>query len=188
MSAAALHASFEAAKQDARDLLAGIPEAASNWRRAPGTWSMAECIDHLNVVGRKFLRAADRTIEKGRREGLLAAGPFRYGLLESLFVRSLEPPPMFRVKAPVAFAPASDVSRDEALAAFGALQDELRERLVRAEGLDLRRLKTPSPVRYLKLSLGKAFEGVAAHQRRHLWQARQVKGDAAFPVSPTRPV
>lgn len=182
MNAAALHDAFEAAKADARELVAGLPDASFNWRRAPRTWSMGECFDHLNVVGRKYLRAVDRAIEKGRREGLTGVGPFRYGLLEGLFVRTMEPPPRFRFRAPAAFTPASDVRRHDALAAFLALQDELQERLVQAEGLDLRRLKTPSPVsRYLKLSLGKAFEGVAAHQRRHLWQARQVKKDGAFP-------
>jgi hypothetical protein len=178
-----LHAAFEAAKADARDLTAGVSEAAFNWRPRPGAWSMAECIDHLNVVGRKYMRAADRAIEKGRSENVLGAGPFRYGLLEGLFVRQMEPPPRFRFRAPAAFAPASSVRLDDALASFLALQVDLQERLVRAEGLDLRRLKTPSPVsRYVKLSLGKAFEGVAAHQRRHLWQARQVKADPAFPV------
>jgi DinB family protein len=183
VTVAELRDAFEAAKADARELTAGVSEAAFNWRRAPGAWSIAECVDHLNVVGRKSLRAVDRAIEKGRREGVLGAGPFRYGLLEGWYVRSLAPPPMFRVKTPAAFVPASDVRRDEALAAFLALQDELQERLAQTEGLDLRRLKIPSPVRYLKLSLGKAFEGVAAHQRRHLWQARQVKADPAFPAS-----
>jgi hypothetical protein len=178
-----LHAAFEAAKQDARALAEGVPDAAFNWRRAPGTWSMGECVDHLNVTGRKYLRAVDRALEKGRREGITGAGPFRYGVLEQLFVRLQEPPPRFRLKHPAAFTPSSSVSRGEALAAFLALQDELQLRLAQSQGLDLRRLKTPSPVsKYLKFSLGAAFEAVAAHQRRHLWQARQVKADHAFPA------
>jgi hypothetical protein len=178
-----LHAAFEAAKADARELVSPLPEAAFNWRRAPATWSIGECVDHLNVVGRKYLRAVDRAIETGRRDGITGQGPFRYGLFEGLFARFMEPPPLLRMPAPAAFAPSSEVRRDEALAAFLALQADLQERLVRAEGLDLRRLKTPSPVsRHLKLSLGKAFEIVAAHQRRHLWQARQVKADPGFPA------
>ena len=183
MSVAALHAEFEAAKADVRDLLAGVCDSSFNWRRAPDTWSMAECIDHLNVVGRKYLRALDRAIEEGRSKGLLGAGPFRYGLLEGWAVRTMDAPPMFRVKAPRAFVPAAERRLEEALAAFLALQDEFQKCLARADGLDLGKVKARSPVtRHLKFSLGKAFAAMAAHQRRHLWQARQVRVAAGFPA------
>jgi hypothetical protein len=188
MSIAALHAEFEAAREDARGLLSGIGDHAFNWRRAPGTWSMAECVDHLNLTGRKYLRALDRAIEAGRSKGLLGVGPFRYGLLESWTVRVMDAPPMFRIKAPRAFTPAPEARLAESLAAFVALQDEFQQRLARADGLDLRRVKARSPVsRHLKFSLGKAFAGIAAHQRRHLWQARQLRNDAAFPPTPSAP-
>lgn len=183
MSIAALRAEFETAATDARDLLAGVGDPAFNWRRAPGTWSMAECLDHLNLTGRKYLRALDRAIEEGRVKGMLGAGPFRYGLLESWTVRAMDAPPMFRMKAPKAFVPASEARLAESLAAFVALQDEFQERLARADGLDLAKVKARSPVsRHLKFSLGKAFAAIAAHQRRHLWQARQLRNDPAFPT------
>jgi hypothetical protein len=115
---------------------------------------------------------------------MLGAAPFRYGLLESWTVRAMDAPPMFRMKAPKAFVPASEARLAESLAAFVALQDEFQERLARADGLDLRRVKARSPVsRHLKFSLGKAFAAIAAHQRRHLWQARQLRHDPAFPVA-----
>ena len=184
MSDPALRAEFEAARNDARDLVAGIDDRAFNWRRAPGTWSMAECLDHLNLTGRKYLRALDRAIEDGRAKNLLAAGPFRYGLLERWIVRAMDAPPMFRIKAPKAFVPASEARLAESLAAFVALQNEFQQRLAGADGLDLRRVKARSPVsKHLRFSLGKAFAAIAAHQRRHLWQARQLRNDAGFPTS-----
>lgn len=187
MSVATLHAEFEAAKREARDVVAGLADPAFNWRRTAGTWSMAECLDHLHVVGRKYLRAIDRAIEEGRSKGLLGAGPFRYGLLEGWAVRAMDAPPMFRVKAPRAFAPAAERRLDEALAAFLALQDEFQKSLARADGLDLGKVKARSPVtRHLKFSLGKAFAAMAAHQRRHLWQARQLRSDAGFPAPSAR--
>jgi hypothetical protein len=184
VTAASLHAEFEAARADARDLLAGIGDPAFNWRRVPGTWSMAECIDHLNLTGRKYLRALDRAIEDGRARGLLGAGPFRYGLLEGWVVRAMDAPPMFRIKAPRAFVPAPTAPLAESLAAFLALQDDFQACLARASGLDLGKVKARSPVsRHLRFSLGKAFAGIAAHQRRHLWQARQMRADPQFPGS-----
>ena len=148
---------------------------------------MAECVDHLNVVGRKYLRVIDHAIEDGRARGLTGAGPFRYGLLEGFIVRSLDAPPMFRMKAPKSFVPASETRVDEALRAFVGLQDEMLERVARCEGLDLVKIKVRSPVsRHLKFSLGKVFAAVAAHQRRHLWQARQLKKAAPGPTGSRR--
>ena len=40
---------FEAVTQEARDLAAGLSPAQWSWRPEPGRWSIAECLDHLNV-------------------------------------------------------------------------------------------------------------------------------------------
>ena len=46
----------------------------------------------------------------------------------------------------------------------------------RAEGLDLARIKVATPIsRFLKMSLGAMFEQAAAHERRHIEQARRVR-------------
>jgi hypothetical protein len=46
----------------------------------------------------------------------------------------------------------------------------------RAEGLDLARIKVATPIsRFLKISLGAMFEQAAAHERRHIEQARRVR-------------
>ncbi len=50
------------------------------------------------------------------------------------------------------------------------------KRLMRADGLDLARVRVISPVsRCFRLPLGAYFAFVMAHDRRHLWQARQVR-------------
>jgi len=184
MSVAALRGEFDAARDDARALLAGLDDAAFNWRRVPGTWSMAECVDHLNITGRKYVRALDRAIEEGRARNLVGAGPFRYGLLEGWIVRFMDAPPKMRIKAPKAFVPASEARLAESLAAFVEMQDEFQKCLARADGLDLGRVKARSPVsKRIKFSLGAAFAAISAHQRRHLWQARQLRNDPRFRVA-----
>ena len=65
---------------------------------------------------------------------------------------------------------------------FLALEGRLARRLAEAQGLDLRRVKLTSPfVPLLRVDLGSAFRVVAVHERRHLWQARQVTGAPGFP-------
>jgi hypothetical protein len=44
-------------------------------------------------------------------------------------------------------------------------------------------VKARSPVsKRIRFSLGAAFAAISAHQRRHLWQARQLRNDPAFPA------
>jgi len=175
-------AQFEAAKRDASELVAGLSDAQFNWRPAPGAWSIAECLAHLNVTGQNFLPRIDRRIREARAAGMLSEGPFRYGLLSRVMVRGTEPPAKLKFKAPKIFQPMSEHLIAVIVPAFMTLQDQLIERLRAARGVDLGRVKVTSPVsRLFKISLGQVFPFIAAHERRHLWQARRVREDANFP-------
>ena len=62
------------------------------------------------------------------------------------------------------------------------MQQQIARRLEDAHGLDLRRARVVSPItRLLRLNLGAAFALIASHNRRHLWQARQVREHPSFP-------
>jgi hypothetical protein len=70
------------------------------------------------------------------------------------------------------------------MTAFSGWQDSLADRIRAADGLDLRRARQRSPILpVLKWSLGTMFALVLAHERRHIWQARQVRNSKAFPVA-----
>jgi hypothetical protein len=56
------------------------------------------------------------------------------------------------------------------------LQSQLTLLAQSADGLDLARIKVPTPIsRLIRLSLGMTFAQVAAHERRHLDQAWRVR-------------
>ncbi len=64
----------------------------------------------------------------------------------------------------------------ETLERFDYLQQELQVRIDRSAGLALDRLRLVSPFdARVKYNLYATFCIIAAHQRRHLWQAEQVK-------------
>ncbi len=110
--------------------------------------------------------------------------PAKRGLIGGWVVRIAEPPPRGRVKAPRAFRPKEEQPLDTVVTKFQELQDQIVERLRQANGVDLWRTKIRSPaIALLKLSLGETFALLTAHERRHLWQAEQVKGDPGFPTS-----
>src|SRR5436309_15763015 len=99
-----------AVKAEAQRLLAGRSGAEFNRRPAPGRWSAAECLDHLNAI-RKVLPAIDRTIAGARARGLRSDGPFRYGWFTRSVIRAFQPPPRRRFLNPTLLDPAHEPPR-----------------------------------------------------------------------------
>ena len=174
---------LEAVKADGRAVASGLSHAQFNWRPAPGRWSVAECLVHLNYSVSKTFPAFDRAIAEGRARGLLGQGPFRYGWIASMVARSMEPPPKWRIKTPKMFRlPPAEHAIEPVLREFQAVRDQLARRVRDADGLDLARAKITSPVnRFFRVPLGAYFAFILGHERRHLWQARQVRQSAASP-------
>ena len=175
---------FEQLANDADALVAPLSDAQFTWNPRPNAWSVAECIDHLNVTARLYLPVLDEGIANAIRQGQYSEGPYAYWWLARMFVRMFEPPPRFRTKTPVAFRPPSGRTRHEIMAAFRAYQVQYVDRLRQANGLDLARARARSPVvSWMVFPLGCGFAAMAAHERRHLWQARQVTETPGFPSS-----
>jgi hypothetical protein len=173
---------FERLADDADALAQPLIDEQFNWRPPSGAWTVAQCIDHLNVTARVYLPKLDEGIAEAIRRGLYGEGPFRYNLLARLFVRSQEPTTTMKFKATKVLLPAPARRKQETLAAFRAYQVQFIDRLRQANGLDLARARVKSPVLdLLRMPLGSGFALMEAHERRHLQQARRVIADPAFP-------
>lgn len=163
-------------------LLAGLVDEQAHWRPAPGRWSIAENVDHLTTTGNVYLPAIDEAVETARSRSLYREGPFRYGLLERFMAWSMEPPVRFRLPAPRNIRPGPLRPLPAVREDFFTMQEELRTRIRGANGLDLSLTKVRSPLASrLIVSLGAAFRIILAHERRHLWQARDVRVSQGFP-------
>ncbi|HUR81153.1 MAG TPA: DinB family protein [Thermoanaerobaculia bacterium] len=140
-------------------------------RPTPKRWSAAECIAHLSISSEQFLPVLRDAIAKGRRNG--KRGPVTMDVLGRVLRWFLEPPIRTKVKTSAPFVPKSTRAKADAFGEFASLQDKLMDLVRDARDTDLR-VKIVSPfdkrVRYNLLS---AFRIVAAHERRHLWQAEQ---------------
>lgn len=171
---------FEAIAAEAQSLAAGLTDAQFNWRPAPNSWSVAECLGHLNITTEGALKVIDKLVAELRSKGLRSQGPFRHGWQGRLFIWMTEPP--YRLKVPTFkhMVPPPDRPVREVLPVFLGLQSALLERLARADGLDLTAVHARNPAK-VKLDLGQWFGFVAAHERRHLWQARNVRTNPRFP-------
>ncbi len=181
---------LEILKDDARELTEGLSLEQLNWAPAPGSWSIAQCLAHLNRVDAAYAESVGRGLEAAREKGQVissrtASKPLRYNLFERWFIRAMEPPPKRRLPAPkTAVVAAVDHSLDEVLPPFLANKDRFIDLLRQAEDVDLNRVKIPSPLaKFLKFRIGAVFAFTAAHNRRHLWQAQQIRQHPEFPPS-----
>lgn len=179
----------EVDRQDAEvDALTGsLTHVQANWRPRPGAWSVLENLTHLTLTNRAYLEAIEEATCRGRAMGTTGEGPYRHGWLGKRFVASMEPPPKLRTRTFRAISPSSredpgPMEKEKAVRDFLETQDALSAALKRASGLDLGQVRFRSPLfRLLRLSLGHGFELLLAHNRRHLWQARQVVEHSGFP-------
>jgi hypothetical protein len=178
-------------ERDARAVAAGLSDAAGEWRAAPGTWSVAQCLDHLATANRVYLAAMRPAAERARHERRMRRRPIAPTFFGGLFVKSLEPPAggmRFRLRAPRAIEPASAPTLRGAFDAFIASQEEVRRFLDAYADLDLAGVRFANPfIRGLRFTLATGLHVIAAHERRHLWQARRVR-QAAEELPPSRTI
>jgi DinB superfamily len=173
---------IEQVREDAADLIRGLSDAQFNWSPGPNRWSVAQCLEHLNVSARLYWPVLAEAVTRSRASGLMSPGPFKHGWIGKILVYVAEPPVRRRFTAPKRFRPLSNLPLNQVWPQFLTFQGRLLELLREANGVDLARTKVPFPASdMIQLTLGHGFALVAAHERRHLWQAQQVKEDPNFP-------
>ncbi|HKB11190.1 MAG TPA: DinB family protein [Vicinamibacterales bacterium] len=175
---AALEDGLSAAEHDARALIAGLSEDRGAWRAAPGSWSVAECLDHLATANRVYLGAMQDSAAAALANGRARRRAAQPGLIGGWFVRALEPPVTrrFRMKAPRKIRPRTGPSLADAAARFLDGQEQVRGFLRRYAGVDLAGVRFPNPfIPGVRFSLATGLHVIVAHERRHLWQAWRVR-------------
>lgn len=172
---------LEANERRAEALVADLDSAALNWRPEARSWSTAQCLDHLNVANRVYLEAMRPAIDEARRQGKGRRGEVRPGWFERWFVADLEPPPKRKLPAPKKIIPAFDGEKEALLAEFHRLHAEAATLLRESANLDLGvRFRNPF-IPLLRFKVWTGFLVIPTHERRHLWQAEQLRKREGFP-------
>jgi hypothetical protein len=187
-----LEAALDAVDGDARKLIDGLTAEQGIWRPAPGAWSIAHCLDHLATANRVYLQAMEPAAAEALARGRRRRRPALPGLIGGWFVRSLDAPafaggpfrlrrsrpvkPRFKMKAPAKIVPRVSPALADAAAQFFASQDQARAFLGKYADIDLAGVHFPNPfIRAVRFSLATGMHVIAAHDRRHVWQAWNVR-------------
>jgi len=174
---------LQTSSQEVPGLGRGLTIEQFNWVPAPGRWSIGQCIEHLNITSERYIPVFKKAIDDGRAAGRVSSAPITLGFLERWFMQSLEPPVRMKFKAPKAFVAPPQLPVDATLERWDAMQAGMAECIRSAEGVDFRRIKVPSQFGPVSFSLGGTFLILLAHERRHLWQAREVRTNPSFPAA-----
>ena len=172
-----LHAQLHAASAEASLLASELTEEQAAWRPSPGSWSASECLDHLACTNRAYLVAFEAATLHARARNRLRRGPAVPGWFAAQFLRQLEPPvkPGRKIRAPKSICPRKGLPLAEAYAEFLSAQKLVHEFLEANADLDLAGIRFVNPfIPGLRFSVASGLHIVLAHERRHLWQARQV--------------
>jgi hypothetical protein len=166
----------------AQTLTVGLSEAALNWQPHGGkSWSIGQCLDHLTTMNAIYLKALQAAVESNRDQLEPRKVPIQAsGWLMRLVVSYEEPPPKIRLPAPKKISPPSRLT-GAVIGDFEALQKQLADFIHEWGDADLGDLRVRDPLFPMHLTVDTELLIIAAHNRRHLWQAENVKKNAGFP-------
>jgi len=140
-------------------------------RPSGGGWSIAECLEHLNMTTRAFLPRWREACKSAPPSDV----PYRTDFWGRVLIWVLEPPPKFRMPTTPAFQQIPVPAPDKVLDTFLQTQAEFLAAIEAGRGLALDRVKVRSPFQEkLQYSVWSSFRVSLAHERRHLWQAERV--------------
>lgn len=168
---------------EARNLVADLTDEQLNWKPAPKSWSIAQCLDHLAVTSEKFDQDFAKAIAHGReKRRVTGAVRYRPTMLGGWLVKQLTPDAKRKMPAPKVFRPSEGSAIKGALERFLGQQEKFLSFVNDARGIDYNKTRLRSPVTPLmRYSLADAFVMTVVHGQRHLAQARRVREMSGFP-------
>jgi len=139
---------------------------------APGRWSVAQVIEHLNTYGRYYLPKLQAAINKANHT---TAEWFVPGWLGGYFTKSMMPKPdgtiSNKMKTLKGHNPAPDIDAGKALQEFEQQEILLLQLLDKAAEVNINRIRIPISVApFIKLKVGDVFGFIIAHHQRHFVQ------------------
>lgn len=153
------------------------------WKPTPEKWSITECLQHLNLAERFYIRNIQHKVDQ---LGLIQTAPIDQRLVSDfvgkVMLYCVDPQVKIKIPAPgmIRPRPASDLIPADVVAQFMDLQTLLHTLLDKAIYLDWNREKVMTLFgNWLKIRLGDALRMLVAHTERHMKQAMRVKAEMA---------
>ena len=150
-----------------------LSEEMLNKRIEPGSWSVLECMAHLNRYFDFYIPEIGARIATAKHP---ATELFQSKMLGNYFAKSMLPSKkMKKIKTFKSMDPIDSKLDKDTLVQYIQYQEELMALIDKARKVDISKTKTAISIsKWLKLKLGDTFRVLVNHDERHLLQASQV--------------
>lgn len=158
------------------ELWLDLSDAQLNFKPAADSWSLLECIEHLNRYGRFYLPEIEQRIQGSSH----ASDDFKSGWLGDYFAKSMLPKEKLnKMKTFKVMDPAGSSLSRSVIQEFLDQQKQMLQLLRKSSKISLTKTKTSISISPLiKLRLGDTFRVVVYHNERHLVQAEKALNKA----------
>jgi hypothetical protein len=179
-----LRRDLDQSEREVRKLADALTSTQANWRTEPARWSVAQNIDHMARLNRLYSAPIQQAIDQAKADGRLKGDDIiRPGFVARWFIKIIEPPAKLKAKAVKDVQPPPDLDWAATVDDFVRSHDPVRRAIDSAAGLDLNKIRYRNPIaRGFNMTIGVGLWVINSHDRRHLWQAEQVRRTPGFPA------
>ena len=159
-----------------------LPLETLNWKSSPDSWSILECLEHLNRYGDYYIPEIEKRITASQYR---PAEIFKSGWLGNYFANAMLPKEKLnKMKTFTSMNPKGSRLDKAVITKFIAQQQDLINVLKLASRADLTKTKTGISIsKWIKLRVGDTLRVVIYHNQRHMAQAEKVLKEAGSMLS-----
>jgi len=166
-------------------MISSLSREQLNWKYDMRSWTIAECLDHLNIMNRLYFPIIERALHavKGKPEFQDTGENFMHTLTGNMMIKMVRPENRKKSKAPQLFLPTQSQYDTSITQQFNVQHKALIAFIDDSMGLSLAAVKVYSPAnKVFKFNLGDCFAMIIHHDRRHFEQMLRMRENPAFPL------
>jgi len=171
---------LEGVAEDVRNSFGGLTPEQLNWKPAPESWSVGQCLNHLIKSNEEFYPELDKLTAGTRKNTLWQSISPLSGIAGAFLVSTLKKEGN-KVKTNQKMTPPSDVPGD-IVERFSQHQSQFIEKVRSTADADWHKIVLTSPfVKIMTYRMDVGLEAIIEHEKRHVRQARRVIAADGFP-------
>ena len=145
-----------------------------NFRTSQDSWSILECLEHLNFYGKFYLPEIEKRMNESQFP--IKKSDFKSGILGNYFANMMLPKEKLnKMKTLKTANPIHKQLNKSVIDEFINQQNKMLELLEKSKIIDLEKTKTSISIsKLIKLKLGDTFRFVIYHNLRHIKQAENI--------------
>lgn len=155
----------------------GLTLEQLNFKANPKSWSLLECIEHLNLYGDFYLPEIEA--QQLKANPIAGEKRFRSGFLGNYFANSMLPKNGVVTNKMNTFKdknPSNSNLNITVIDRFLKQQDHLNHLLIQSKNLNLTAIKTSISISpFIRIKLGDTYRFLTNHQKRHFLQMQNIR-------------